>query len=70
MPEITRAIHEIDSSADVPLLHYAVSIDSTEVTDPQLVKCLSTWGAGGTLLRDPRGWRWRRLSFPHAQLWL
>ncbi len=55
MPEITRAIHEIDSSADVPLLHYAVSIDSTEVTDPQLVKCLSTWGAGGTLLRDPRG---------------
>ena len=62
MPQAIRAVEAFTTGAAgggsaapvIPVKHFAVSVDETDVPDDALREKVRLWGGAGTILRDPR----------------
>ena len=62
MPQVIRTVEAFTTGAAgsgsaarvIPIKHFAVSVDETDVPDDALREKVTLWGGAGTILRDPR----------------
>ena len=62
MPQVIRTVEAFTTGAAggrsaapvIPVKHFAVSVDETDVPDDALREKVTLWGGAGTILRDPR----------------